>query len=643
MYWWTFLVISFLIFLSTLALAFILSKLAYKKSRFFTPNRALIIGTFLASTVLLCPIYTVKLFQFAGFFEYLKSIMLSALHALRLFAFDGGYAECFESDIVRTLTAPLNTLYSGFGAFFYIFSPILTLNFVVSFFRDAVAYRKYIISSKMHTHVFSELNEKSLALATDIDQKNNKRLDNPGKYKFFKTDLFVFTGVGSEYENNKTLLDGARAIGAICFSKDINNINYTNPHRSRRKLSFYIMSENKEDHVRHAEGIMNHYDLLNVELRVFSSDIRTELLLAAKDVKNIKVIRTNEAQALIYHNLDAHGMRLFKNARTSESGEKVISAVIVGLGHYGTEMLLDLAWFCQMDGYTLKIRAFDRNTSARDNFSAMCPELIDEKINGKKIPGEAQYDIDIIGGIDVNSSSFEREFSKITDATYVLVCLGNDVDNLNAAVKIRAITERIEYPNGNRKPDIETIIYSSDIVELMSEKWQKDSSNNNAEGIKNFKNQAYRIHMIGNLKELYSVDTMLKSALVFQAESANTQYAMRVYESELENAMALSPSDFSKEKEKIEKKKNENIRAFYKYDYNFRASLARIIHEKKSIELGTKNPTQEHRRWNAYMRSEGYRFSGSKESSSRNDLGKLHHNLVPFEELTEAVDLKKDE
>ena len=49
----------------------------------------------------------------------------------------------------------------------------------------------------------------------------------------------------------------------------------------------------------------------------------------------------------------------------------------------------------------------------------------------------------------------------------------------------------------------------------------------------------------------------------------------------------------------------------------------------------------EHKRWNAYMRSEGYIFSGSKDKSSRNDLAKMHHDLVDFESLSDE-DKRKD-
>ena len=47
--------------------------------------------------------------------------------------------------------------------------------------------------------------------------------------------------------------------------------------------------------------------------------------------------------------------------------------------------------------------------------------------------------------------------------------------------------------------------------------------------------------------------------------------------------------------------------------------------------------TLEHKRWNAHMRSEGYVFSGSEDASSRNDLAKMHHNLVAFLHLSQNL------
>ena len=36
----------------------------------------------------------------------------------------------------------------------------------------------------------------------------------------------------------------------------------------------------------------------------------------------------------------------------------------------------------------------------------------------------------------------------------------------------------------------------------------------------------------------------------------------------------------------------------------------------------------------AYVRSEGYVYSGSADPASRNDLGRLHPDLVPYEALS---------
>jgi len=45
-------------------------------------------------------------------------------------------------------------------------------------------------------------------------------------------------------------------------------------------------------------------------------------------------------------------------------------------------------------------------------------------------------------------------------------------------------------------------------------------------------------------------------------------------------------------------------------------------------------PELEHKRWNAYMRSEGYVYSGSHDRATRNDRAKLHHDLIPFRALS---------
>ena len=156
------------------------------------------------------------------------------------------------------------------------------------------------------------------------------------------------------------------------------------------------------------------------------------------------------------------------------------------------------------------------------------------------------------------------------------------------------------------KPVIQTIVYNSD---------QKNA----LEGIKNYRGQPYNIDFIGDLESSYTENVIIDSALEADALKRHMKWG--------------------KEEE------------FWQYEYNYRSSLASAIHIKARIACGIPGAAKkeeeltekerddiehlEHRRWNTYMRSEGYVFSGSSDKSSRNDLAKMHHDLVDFSSLTE--------
>ena len=620
MYWYICLIASAAIFSLAVLDALILSKLKYKRKRIMTPSKVLIAGTFLSSVSLLIPIYLEKFPDTIRWLDVAKAVLISIQHAIRLFAFDGGYTDVAAG--VSHLPGNLSMFYSALGAVLYFFAPMLTFGVILSFFKNALAYRKYLASFWKHTHVFSELNKQSLALAQNILQKDMLSR----KCKLIPGALIVFTDVsGKKDEINIELIENAKELGALLFSKDLESIKYRTKH-SVRKVSFYLISEDEDEKFRHAVSIMHDYNYKGVELRVFSDNIKIELLLAAKTVDKMKVIRVNDAQSLIYYNLDLNGLRLLQNARSDAEYGKVISVVIAGLGKYGKEMLRALAWFCQIPGYRLKVNAFDKDTDALKKFKALCPELMSDRYNRQNIKGEACYEINIHPGIDVKSSDFVEKLKEIKDATYVFVALGGDDINLEASVKIRSVFSGMIK---DAEPDIETVIYNSEISRLMGVKWDNDADGEDRRGVLNHKNQQYNLHMIGDLEHFYSVDTLIDSELI---------------KTVLDKSQMNNPA-------------REND--FWKYEYNYRSSIARAIHlrmrNKAGIVIpGSDKPWEdrtkeeklavgymEHLRWNAYMRSEGYSFSGSPEASSRNDLGKLHHNLVEVEALSDD-DLKKD-
>jgi len=277
------------------------------------------------------------------------------------------------------------------------------------------------------------------------------------------------------------------------------------------------------------------------------------------------------------------------------------------MGRYGTEMVKALSWFCQMDGYSVKITAFDKDPNAADKFTRVCPELMSPEINRVEKEGESRYDISVHYEEDVSTNKFYEKIRKLTDTTYVLVCLGNDELNIGTAIELRSCFAAM-----GLNPVIQAVVNNTALCEMLR-------------GVTNFKNQDYNIEYIGDFMSSYTESVIISSELERAAISLHEKYG--------------------------------HAEDFWRYEYNYRSSMASAIHMKARIFCGIPGADKkeselteeeaiiienlEHRRWNAYMRSQGYSYSGSLDASSRNDLAKKHHNLVPFKRLSEE-DKRKD-
>ncbi len=696
-----------------------------KKKHFFTTSRVLFVGVFLSATAYFLPVYLQQLQPWIAFLTALQ-------HALRLFAFDDGFVEQFVNH--TPYPAEMADSYVLLGAALYCIAPMLTFGFILSFVKNLWAHIQYAFHIWGEAHVFSELNEKSLALAKSL----------AGKYGYFSRNLIVFTDVIDKKDEGADLIDEAEQLGAILFRRDMGAMRFRSK-LSGRRVSFYLISENEKEKIRHTESILSQYDYRGVALKVFSNDIRMELLLAARAPENLTLDRVNDIQALIYHNLYTNGSMLFKRARKIGDAH-VISVVLVGLGQYGQEMLKALTWYCQMEGYKLKIHAFDADEQAKARFEAMCPELMSPEHNHHFEPGEARYAIDIHPGIDVSVPAFEEEIQKLTDATYCFVCLGEDAINLTVAKKMREIFGRMTFEGDAHKPDIETVIYDSNLRERMEITWQDvclAEEKKHIAGITNFKKEPYNLLMIGDLDSFYSKETLFESELIraglamhlhyaiaplkisftanrmeeeWQAfvqaeklqaawqthlEAWNAKHASTAFEfgfAEAIGAFSFLTSEEEQEKENgdaekkrsilneatarkeawekcvyakfkacadestdfvrtWEKRRDEEIKKAkkdFRFEYNYRSSIAKAIHKKLRLEpifktdlfatpweaLTLQDKVElgrlEHIRWNAYMRTEGYCYA-----PKRCDLAKTHHNLVPVDALT-YEDLRKD-
>lgn len=586
----------------SVVLASVRSKTKYKRGRLLAPSKILVIGVALSAVIIFIPVY-INEFKTCdcGFFE---AIFIAFHNMIKLFV----VGEDFDF-ILNNLNGMSPIIYRGYTvllSILFVLAPILTFGFVLSFFKNLSAHKRFITHFFSEVFVFSELNEKSVALAKSLHENNHQKR------------FFVFTDVFEKNEEESyELLEKAKELGAVCFKKDIVTINFSFHSKSKnRGLNFFAIGEDQNENISQALEIIDRYkDRTNAKLYVFCTQIESEILLSnvfnreePNKPINIKVRRVNEVNSLVMRNLYDNGFeKIFKSAYDDGSDVKQINAVVVGMGRHGIEMTKALSWFCQMDSYKIEINSFDSDEDIDQKFISLCPELM--YMSGKSgIDGEAEYTINIHSDINVDTAVFDERLLALPQTTYVLVALGDDEKNITTAVKLRSLFERVGY-----HPVIQAVVYNSDKKEALA-------------GAVNFKGQEYDIDFIGDVKTSYSEKVIL--------------------DSDVENIALQRHIKWGDET------------SFWRYDYNYKSSVASAIHKKMKSLCGIpgidKAPSErteeelwnirilEHRRWNAYMRSEGYVYGGTTEKSGRNDLGRMHNCLVPFNDLPLEEKIKDD-
>ncbi len=621
--------LSFLVLWISVIVAIFLAHKKYKSGQFFTSSKVLFSGVTVSIFLYFLPIYGPDFWRGTEPLSSIcKTLLISLHHTIRLFVIDSDF------DIVKNAVYHSNDILDGLftahGAILFVFAPFLTFGFILSFFKNFAAYRKVIFHPTADVYVFSELNEKSVALAQSIREKDGKA-------------LLLFTDVyEKEEEKISELLEKAKEIDGICFRNDMISLSLPLRAPGSKIFLFAIGEEDSENisqtlYLVRKEGPYRYRK--NTRVFVFSvtaegelviSNIQSELrkeFASAKESKkeppHILVKRVNDIRALISRTLYDQGKTFFDNAIDLGDGEKLISVLVLGTGGQGGEMIKALSWFGQMETldtkYRIKINGFDRDKRAKEKFEALCPELLDESYNGIYVNGEAQYRIDIHGKMDVETSTFINKVKEIGQITYVFVSLGSDELNVKTAVMLRTLFERMHLDKN--KVTIQAVVYDS-------------KSKKALENARDAFGDEYKIEFVGDRDTLYSADIIIDSGL--------ERAALDIHERHMsDEAKAEDPDRIT----------------FWGYEYNYNSSMASAIHNAVRIEMGVPGAGKdedslteeekafievlEHRRWNAYMRSEGFVYSGSKDKASRNNLGKMHHNLVCYEELPDE-DKRKD-
>lgn len=367
-----------------------------------------------------------------------------------------------------------------------------------------------------------------------------------------------------------------------------------------------------------------------------------ECLSIVDELTAMAVRRIQPMQRLAWKTLlDA---QLHKNVR-EERGKKIISLLLVGAGLHGVEFLKAAIWLYQLPDVHLEVNVVDRNPNIRDLVEGECPDLMAGSDLRNK--GESQYSIRFFGGVDVMGQGFwkaveepseirrTKEYERIARTTAVIVALGNDDRDIETAMHLRSMFDRLTttvikkpIPFEEERVQIYSIVYT----ECKAENLSRELSNRNG--------TPYNIKFIGSVKDVYDYDT-----LTDRDATERESYKMHVrwvYNSRNDRDTMMWYSPLAE------------LFKYANFEYFRIASMAQELHRRlfnsKSypeyfgdeqyapgdVEFrNEKGRIIEHRRWNAFMRAQGYVFG-----QPRDDRAKVHHNLVPFAKLSLDDQLK---
>lgn len=509
------------------------------------------------------------------------TLFLAVFHSIQVMLLGYDFEFLYEAFSITEEYASFS--YAYLSVLFFL-TPAYTFGFVLSFFESVNSYLRYLMKRKKDIYLLSDVSEKSVMLASSIRKKDAKALI-----------AFVCAS-----EISADMKDKIKEIKAISFKKDIADIGLRF-HSKASKAVFFTMSENEAVNLEASLAIIDSFSQRrNTELYVFSTSKEGELLLDSADDGFMKVRRINEDRSFAYSIISDYPIT--DNCTFSEDGKKIISTLIIGFGGYGSELTKALLWCGQLPGYELEINVMDKDKLAESKFKAECPEIFE--LNGNNEIGEAIYKLTFYNEVDVLSYRASEIISSLKNTSVVYVSLGDDELNIEVAINARILFERI-----GLYPVIKAIVYSDIKYKTLKER-----------NLINHQGEKYDIEIIGNIEKRFDYDTIINEDLEALALKCHLCWAN-------------SPEE-----------KETAIKQFNEYEYYRSSSIATAIHEKyrEREELSEEEAViAEHMRWNAYMRTEGFIYSGSREETSRNDRAKMHNNLHRFG-LLDDKDIDKD-
>ena len=486
---------------------------------------------------------------------------------------------------------------------------LFVVGFIAKFLNGPYQRVKLYRRKNRYTYVFSVTNEKTLAIAESLFKAGDT-----GKGK-----------INIVFANSDKKLEGEQKQKIDSFSGiyvDLSILDIIKKLKSRTKgIEVFLFGDKEQDNLNELEKIGKKLDDYRKEsIRIFIELSETPWSLyddflkkntdsqknetGKEDGITINFVRSEENFA--YNNLLKNS--IFENA-FMDGGIKQIKILLVGMNERNLEMLKAVLFLGQMPGYRLTVMVID-DGNRKKMINQKLPEIADKC----DIIGNAVYELKYKEKIDIDSLDFESAIgNEYADFSYAFINIGDDLKNVNLAMRLRALCYRMNRKDGHK---IQISIKNQEITK----DWGPDSLDD--------------LNFVGSVKDTYNYDFITMSDI----EKGTIEIHKVRYPNNNPSWISYCNNEY-------------NRHSVYARTLSFKHKvwvIDNFYESKYDLTSGETWRIYEHMRWNVYTRTLGYVLAPKELLDNKGNLdkkirgiAKVHNDLIDYEELPEE-EKKKD-
>lgn len=496
---------------------------------------------------------------------------------------------------------------------------ILIGGFIVNIFES---WKNSIILNfrgRNNIYIFTAHNTKSISIAKSIASEPEKQ----------KKEIVFLCPIDSVSSEAKKCLDN---IKALCINTSLERIIRTN-NKKKKEIKVFIFGDDENNNLDQLEGFLPqisaeikckiafYLELIDTPSGVYDyDDSKKESIPKVNPNITINLVRTEEnfVYNLLFEN------NIFERTIQKEDKKEIKILIVGNMNNRNLELLKAVLHLGQMPGYEISVFVIeDKHDRAR--LRQMMPEIHD---NCSKV-GDAVYSLHFFEDMEYASYEFEELIKNvIPDFTYAFVNVGNEIKNMEMAMRIQGLRYRIDNSPANY------IIHASVSDSEKFKRW-------NPKLLKN-------IVMVGDFASTYNYNFITmskieKASIEIHKIRHNGEESWNTYCNSEYKRRSVYARTLSTKYRILEIDKNSNSNDNEKY-----AVFSTQILDSHGAETNIWK-IYEHMRWNVYTRTLGYQFCSNQYLKSKLDgddkktirqIAMIHPDLRNFEELPHEEQVK---